>query len=527
MASYTEAMLRSQVRLPRGTFLAGRSRNGGAASAPLRRCEGTVDAAAVAPVAALQAYAQAGRRRVPGVAPHVAIVGAGLAGLNAAWWLQNAGCRVDIFDASTRLGGRVRSDTGTLAPGQVVELGGEFIDQSHADMLALAAHFDLPLIDTWSGSESDLEMTWFFEGRRRADAQVEAAFAPFARRIASDAARLSAVVRHDLQTPDDIAFDRLSTAQYLDGLGVSGWLRQLLDVAFVTEFGVPTHAQSALNFLGTIGTDPASGFAVFGDSDQRYKIAGGNARMVDALAADLARSPLLDHRLVRVEHAGARIRLQFDRVSAPTAAVEADFVVLALPFSLLRQVDTGDVFPAWKRAAIDALDYGTNAKLIVGTDGRPWRDGGNDGDFFCDLPGQSGWDASRLRPGDAGALTFYLGGVDGVTCGGGPEQALADRFCESAEVFFGGLREARTGRVLRVHWPSEPFALGSYANHAPGYLSTHGGRGAQPVGNIHFAGEHCSAEFQGYMNGAAQTGRLSALAILERLGAGGADPLTA
>jgi monoamine oxidase len=38
------------------------------------------------------------------------------------------------------------------------------------------------------------------------------------------------------------------------------------------------------------------------------------------------------------------------------------------------------------------------------------------------------------------------------------------------------------------------------------------------VGNLLFAGEHCSREFQGFMNGGAQTGRLVAEAILHRLG---------
>ena len=89
-------------------------------------------------------------------APRVAIVGAGVAGLNAAYTLKKAGLRAELFDANRRSGGRMFTARDVLGPGLTVELGGEFIDTSHEDILALAKEFGLELIDTRTPAESHL-----------------------------------------------------------------------------------------------------------------------------------------------------------------------------------------------------------------------------------------------------------------------------------------------------------------------------------------------------------------------------------
>ena len=456
-------------------------------------------------------------QRASGALPRIVVVGAGLAGLNAASLLGAAGYPVRVFDAASRTGGRVRTDRDAFSTGLVTELGGEFIDGRHADLLALAARFELPLIDTQAASEDALATSWFFGGRHRSEAEVIAAFADLAPRIALDAASVSPRIRYDLHTPHDVAFDRMSLSQYLDRIGASGWFRTLLDVAFATEFGLGPDEQTCLSFLGMIDTDTSAGFSVFGDSDERYKLVGGNSQIVDRLAAPLGASLELDHRLVRVARHGDAYRLDFARDGAATRAVDADIVLLTLPFSLLRQVDLGDLMPADKQACIDGLGYGTNAKVMVGTTHRVWRTRGRSGDLFTDLPMQTGWDASRLRAGDAGALTFYLGGRPGVDCGAGDAAAQASRLTAAGEAVFDGLGAALTGRTVRTHWPSEPFALGSYACWRPGQQTTLVGLEGQSIDRIHFAGEHCSEQFQGYMNGAAESGRIAATRILADL----------
>jgi monoamine oxidase len=69
-----------------------------------------------------------------------------------------------------------------------------------------------------------------------------------------------------------------------------------------------------------------------------------------------------------------------------------------------------------------------------------------------------------------------------------------------------------------VDWTAEPFALGAYTCYRPGQWTTIAGDEATRDGNLYFAGEHCARASQGYMDGAVQTGRMAALAILRRLG---------
>jgi monoamine oxidase len=445
--------------------------------------------------------------------PSVAVVGAGLAGLNAAWFLQRAGCAVTVYEASARVGGRIQTDVGGLERGVVSELGGEFIDSSNLDMLALTAHFDLPLLDMLGGTEETMAAAYFVDGRHYTEADVRREFAHVASQLAADASKLPTGVSYQRYNAHALALDRLSIAEYLDRLGLVGWLHRLIDVAYLTEYGMETDEQSCLNLLTLIGTDMEADFAVFGASDQRYKLVGGNEQIIHALARELVSPVCLEHRLVRLRRDVHGVRLTFDTPGA-THDCRVDAVVLALPFTLLRQVDLDDALPPGKRRVIDELGYGCNAKLLMGTRCRSWREQGFGGDLYSDLSFQTGWDGSRRRNGERGVYTFFLGGNAGLALGQGTPEAHADRFSAQLDQVFPGVAAQRTGSVARAHWPSEPYALGSYSCYRTGQWTSLAGMEGRHVGPVYFAGEHCSREFQGFMNGAAQTGRLAATALL-------------
>src|SRR5258708_9144422 len=79
--------------------------------------------------------------------PRIAIVGAGIAGLNAALTLQDAGLSCSIYEASDRIGGRMHSDTITWEDGMVSEWCGEFIDGDHETLHQLIKRFGLRTVD--------------------------------------------------------------------------------------------------------------------------------------------------------------------------------------------------------------------------------------------------------------------------------------------------------------------------------------------------------------------------------------------
>ncbi len=438
--------------------------------------------------------------------PRIAIVGAGIAGLHCAWTLQRGGLESTVYEASARTGGRMYSTTGGIVPGLTTELGGEFIDTNHAQILGLAKHFGLELIDTKAPSEAGLEPeSFYFGGALRKAAEIVEPFHEISPRLAKDAQRAQR---------NALAFDDVSIDEYLTGLGVTGWLRSLLQVAFRTEYGMDTGEQSAQNLLSLIEPEVHDGrIHLFGESDERYKIRGGNQKICDALAADLGERIRLRHRLEAVLPRGEGYRLVFRSGAAPVE-VDADVVVLTVPFTILRNLDLRVPLSKRKRAAIRDLGYGTNAKVFLGFERRLWRERGASGSVFTDVEMQLAWDSSRTQPGSAGTLTMLMGGAAGIASGNGTAEEQERQMLPDLERIWPGLTALRTGRPQRFHWPTHPYTLGAYASYRVGQWRSIRGAEFAPAGRVHFAGEHCSAVAQGYMEGGAETGRRVAEAIL-------------
>lgn len=446
----------------------------------------------------------------------VAIVGAGLAGLAAGWRLARAGIAATIYEASARVGGRVQSVRGAVSPEIVSEFGAEFIDSTHAELLTLVREFRLPLMDTAIPDESALTPGYYFGGRRYSDADVIEALQPFARRMSDDARQLSDTISYRHHSPVDAAFDAVSIAQYLDRLGMTGWVRQLLDVAYATEYGLDTGEQSCLNLLKMLSLDLSDGFQIFGSSDQRYKIAGGNELLPQALAARLGDALRFEHTLLALRPALDAYHLEF-ATAGGIRSVEADFVVLCVPFTALRTIELPADLPRWKRRAIDHLGYGNNEKVIVGVETPLWREQGCNGDVYSDCAFQTGWDSGRLQRAPGGAYTFYLGGAEAVRLGARDPAAVARAYVGAADGLFAGMARAYSGVSAHTAWTANPFSRGAYSCYRPGQWTTLAGAEFEPVGNLQFAGEHCSAAFQGFMNGAVETGWRAADAILRRI----------
>jgi monoamine oxidase len=442
--------------------------------------------------------------------PRIAIVGAGITGLYCAWILKRAGLASTVYEAAARTGGRMYSTTGGILPELTTELGGEFIDSNHAQILGLSRHFGFELIDTKGPGETGVEPEqFFFGGALRKPAEIVDPFRELSPRLARDARRAQR---------NAAAFDDLSIDEYLTNLGVTGWLRSLLQVAFRTEYGMDTGEQSARNLLTLIEPEVHGGrIHLFGESDERYKIRGGNQKICAALAADLGESVRLGHRLEAVLPRGDGYRLAF-RAAASPVEVDADTVVLTVPFTILRNLDIRVPLSKGKRAAIRDLGYGTNAKVFFGFERRLWRERGASGTVFTDGNAQLVWDSSRSQPGTPGTLTMLLGGAAGIASGNGTAEGQERLLLPELERIWPGLSVLRSGPPQRFHWPTHPYTLGAYASYRVGQWRAVRGREFAPEGRLYFAGEHCSLTAQGYMEGGAETGRRVAEMILRQAG---------
>lgn len=462
--------------------------------------------------------------KLGGARREVAIVGGGIAGLTCAWRLTQAGVAAKVYEAQDRIGGRMWSLAGAFPEGQVCELGGELIDTGHERIRALAAELGLELDDLSlyePGLSKDL---YWFDGRQYTDAEVVEAFTPVAAAIDAAWETVSGETVSYREPNGGEAIDRQSIAEWLDGAGCSGWFRKLLEVAYTTEYGLEPGDQSAWNLLMMIDTEPDP-FKIFGASDERFHVRGGNDLVPKRLGERLAGRIETGARLEAVSaKSDGEYRLTFRR-GAGTFEVEAERVVLALPFTLLRDVRLDLELPPVKRQAIDELGYGTNAKLMVGFSDRVWRQPrgasgrapGSNGSVLTDLPFQLTWETSRMQAGRAGILTCFTGGERGVALGQGTPAEQSERFARDLERIFPGAAERRLGEA-RFHWPSFEFTRGSYASYRVGQWTTISGAEGERVKNLHFAGEHTSADFQGFMEGGCESGERVAGEILGDLG---------
>lgn len=447
--------------------------------------------------------------------PKIAIIGAGIAGLNCAYQLKKSGYSATIYEAANRTGGRMFTKSDIVAPGLYTELGGEFIDSEHKDMLQLCKEFGLPLLDTRTREELKYERDSFYiDGRFYSEAEVINAFQPYAAQIAADIRSLPVTMTFENHDATTLRFDTMSITGYLNLIGMTGFIRKGIEIAYVTEYGLEADVQSSINFLYLFSPKTSQGFEIFGSSDERYKIEGGNQTLTNKLYEQVKDKVLMEQQLVRIKETSSGYDLTF-KTGNTTATVNADIIVSTIPFSVLRDVEIKVALPEWKRNAINKLGYGNNSKLFLGFNSKVWRNYNYSGYVFTDKAIQTGWDNSFGQSGNIGGFTVYGGGNGGLALGTGTADSQATKFIDQLDKMWAGCKNQYNGRAKRMHWPEYPYTKGSYACYTVGQYTSIRGAEIKPVGNFYFAGEHCSSYYQGFMNGAAETGRMAAQNILQ------------
>ena len=336
-----------------------------------------------------------------------------------------------------------------------------------------------------------------------------------------DLAAVGYPTTYDHHTPRGVELDRMSIGDYIERNvpgGLASDFGQLLDLTYTTEFGVEISEQSALNLLYLLGYSGARRFRIIGASNEKFHVDGGNDQIVHRLAQRLPGQIETRSELVAIGRTdGGGYELTFDE-DAGTRTVLAERVVLALPFTLLREVDYSRAgFNGVKRAAIEELGMGTNSKLNVQFSDRHWRSLGCDGSTVADTGYQSTWEVTRAQPGRAGILVDYTGGAIGRDFGQAGVRARTRRFIDQVDPVIGGLADRFNGRAVLNDWVSDPWTHGSYACYLVGQVTRFGGIEPKPSGNCHFAGEHTSYTFQGYLEGAVRSGERAAAEISAEL----------
>lgn len=463
---------------------------------------------------------------VPHKTARIAVIGGGMAGLNAAYQLQKQGFTATVYEASDRLGGRIRSVTGAVGPGIVSELGGQFINSDHADILDLVQDFGLTLFNR---REDEARfpipsVAYYFEGIHRPEAEIAEKLRPLAEQIAADSELLD-------QNFDRFApfFDRLSVMDYLNAHAdkiPEPFIRRLVENTIRTEYGVEPSFSSALQLIFLLPVVDGTAVDLLSYSDEIFLLQGGNQQLITGLAQALSGQIQIRKALTQIQSLGSGFRLTF----SSQEVVDVDYVIIAIPFTILRNVDIRVNLPGRLKQFINGVNLGFNEKILAGFNQRAWRQGnGFTGEIWTDLGFAEAWDSSQAQTDRVNAeLTFFTGGNQVLPSQIGSPQLQGQRFVSLLQRAIPGLQAAANGNFIRTAWSRNPFSKGAYTNFQPGQLTRFGGflyvesddpsqRQVVNVGNLAFAGEHLSDEFYGFINGAAQTGRLAAEVIMGRI----------
>lgn len=470
--------------------------------------------------------------------PRIAIVGAGIAGLNAALALQDAGLPSSVYEASDRIGGRMHSDALTWGDGTVSEWCGEFIDHNHDTLHQLIKRFGLGTIDLGWGRAGRAQTALYLFNRFHSTDELAGNFQALAPLLEQQLHEVGFPTTYDRFTEAGLKFDQLSAydwiAQYVEG-GHDTLLGRYLNAGCTGLYGLDTTEQSSLNLIYQFASRDLSRESTIPRPVQgTSKIAGGNEQLPLAIARSLPEGSIhLHHKLVALERErDASLTLTFATADGATR-VQCERAILTLPFSTLRRVEyQGAGFDALKRAAIEQLGYGTISKLFLQFDRPYWFEAGpwpraESGFIITDLDIQTLWDASIARTGASGLLVDYTSGHRGAAFappaaystaeGSATIQRYAQHCLQQLERVFPGISAHYTGRAALSYPTGDPYLQGSYACWRVGQYTRIGGYERVRQGPVTFAGEHCSIEFQGYMEGAAREGARAAREIVQDL----------
>jgi monoamine oxidase len=428
----------------------------------------------------------------------VVIAGGGLAGLAAAHELRKSGAQVTVVEARRdRLGGRVWTRR-YFEHGQSAEAGADLIEGTQTELLHLAAELGCEPVRILRGG-----FAYYTTARRKIENGPKAW-----ERIAS---HLQAEMR---------AY-RLSEQRWHTGVAkelarrsVEEWLQALNDeeltrvaVGLRGFFLADPPDLSLLALVDQFSADDGGAA-----SARMFRLRGGNDTLVQALAKPLGRDVRLATTVVAISQGATRVRVRLRERSGVLEEITADYVICAMPATTLKALQMDPPLPSRLAEAIASLPYGPATRVLAQFDRRFWRAPGRVRAFGTDLPIGAVWEANEEQPGRAGILSFLAGGrassqMQGIMAREGARGLPAHL------AWLGADRAAVLASQV-VTWENDPWAQGGYAVFKPSYDPELREWLGRPHGRVFFAGEHTAWRWQGYMNGAVESGLRAAQEIM-------------
>src|SRR5262245_19563544 len=426
----------------------------------------------------------------------VIVAGAGLAGLSAARDLEASGASVTIVEARDRVGGRVHTLRTGFSGGLHAEAGADLIEGGQSFLLELAASLRLKPVRILRDG-----FRFYGTGGTNRIQRIETTFKALGRLLQREVDDYclagkrwdSAIAQHLAREPVSSWLDRVGA-----GATLRAGVRGLRGFYLTDPEGLPL-----LTLVDQLSVGGITASAEF------YRIEGGNDRLPCTLIERFGGDVLLQTTVRAIRYGLDGVSLTVDDQGG-RSELNADFCVVALPASTLREVQFDPGLPPEQVRAIATLKYGDATRMLLQFKTAFWRKRGHARGYGSDLPTGAVWDASEDQKGSSAILSLLAGGHSSralaqiATTEG--DQGVVERLS-----WLGKPTALLT--TTTVVWEDDPWSRGGYAVFDPCYAPQLREWLARAAGQIVFAGEHTSLRWQGYMNGAIESGKRAAAEI--------------
>lgn len=444
----------------------------------------------------------------------VAVVGAGLAGLTAARELQGAGVSTVVIEARDRVGGRTLNEP--IGDGKVVEVGGQWIGPTQHRLAALARELGVETFPTWSEGENLIEWKG---GLKRYRGTIPRLGPHVLADIGQAQWKLDRMAR---RVPVEAPWEAPRAARW-DSETFAGWMRrnvatpgarELLRLAIEAVWAVEPEDLSLLHLLFYIRS--AGNFDALLDTEggaQQDRFVGGSQlvslRLAETLAADTI---VLEAPVRRIAHGDGGVTLEGE-----TARIRARRAILAMPPVLTARIAYEPALPGYRDGMTQRMPQGAVIKCMAVYDEPFWRAEGLSGQGLSDTgPAKLTYDNSP-PDGSPGVLLGFLEGKQARELGRLPAHERRDAVVGGFARLFGP-RAAKPERFVERSWADEEWTRGCYGcSFTTGGWTAYGKALREPIGPLHWAGAETATTWNGYMDGALQSGERAAREALAAL----------
>jgi len=442
----------------------------------------------------------------------VVIVGAGMAGLVAAYELLQAGHDPIILEARQRVGGRVYTVRDPFSDGLHAEAGAMRLPLGHKLTLAYVEKFKL---ETYPFTMGNPKAYIHLQGKkvRAADfdpsqydydvTSKEKGIKP--QELVDEALRpLKELLAQKGESAwDEIVpkYDEFSTREFLEQAGLSEGVIEL--------FGILSNNESRMNysFVEYFRSEVEHGFS------HMVQIKGGTDRLPRAFLPQLADRIHYGTKMIAIEQSPESATIHY-QTRAGKFSVSGDHVILTVPFPVLRHVEVNPAFSHRKQRAIRELNYDASGKIFFQCKRRFWEedDGIFGGGTLTDTPVRNIYYPEHGRETGRGVLiASYTWAQDAQRWQSlSKEDRLTQALEDVAEVHPQVLKEFEVG--FSHMWHDDEFAGGAFALFEPEQQTLLHESIIQAEGRIHFAGEHAALSHR-WIQGAVESGVRTALEI--------------